>query len=388
MSEKPSACAIIVAAGMGRRMGGRPKALMDLGDGQTMLEHVLENISGVDGIESIIVACVPGKTTEFKQIAGDRFRDIVFVDGDDERSGSVEKAWTSVGKGVDLVLIHDAARPYAQKEMISRVMTRAMMEGAAIPVIPLTDTVKVVDAEKILFTPDRNSMRSVQTPQCFRRELYDAAMSSWIKDGRPRITDDASLIERIGIAVSVVDGDRGNIKITYPEDITGSLQVVDMGSNFRVGTGYDLHRIVTGRPLIIGGVRFNENFGLLGHSDADVLAHAVCDSILGAAGMGDIGMHFPDTDPKWKGADSILLLSKVAEEIKSAGFNVINIDCTVVCEKPKIAPSAEKMKKILATAIGIKPGNMSVKGKTNEGLGPEGRGEAISAHAVALLIKK
>lgn len=374
--------AVIAAAGAGRRMGGLPKALMPFGPG-TLLSRAVKTISSVPGVGPISVACPPGMVAEFKAAAGTR-QGVVFVEGGAERADSVETAFRAIEEPGDVVLIHDVARPFASSSLFERVAAAAAQAGAAVPLVPPVDTIKRVEGETVVATLDRSVLGLVQTPQCFRPALYRAALDAWTRDGRPPVTDDAALVERLGVAVKAVEGERKNVKITWPEDaVLGAV-----GRLARVGTGWDIHRTSPGRRLVLGGVEFQSDFGLNGHSDADVVAHAVCDAILGAAGMGDIGRRFPDTDPKWKDADSIVLLATVAGEVRNAGFEVVNVDCTVIAERPKIAPHAPAMRERIASAAGVPPACVSVKGKTAEGLGPEGRGEAISAHAVALLRKK
>jgi 2-C-methyl-D-erythritol 2,4-cyclodiphosphate synthase len=255
-----------------------------------------------------------------------------------------------------------------------------------VPVLPVVDTIKQVDVDgAVLGTVDRSMLRAVQTPQGFRRDVLAAA----VKLGREGVeaTDEAGLAERAGFMVHVVDGDPGNVKITTAEDLIAARQRTSGTSAAlqRIGTGYDLHRLVEGRPLVIGGVTIPFDKGPLGHSDGDVACHAVTDAILGAVSLGDIGRHFPDTDPKWKGADSLALLAAAAQMVGEAGYQVINVDLTFILERPKIKDAIEEMRSRQASAIGVDRAAISIKGKTNEGVDAVGRGEAIAAHAVALL---
>jgi 2-C-methyl-D-erythritol 4-phosphate cytidylyltransferase/2-C-methyl-D-erythritol 2,4-cyclodiphosphate synthase len=370
--------AIVVAAGAGKRMGGVPKALVKLG-GTSLLSRALGMIASVPGAGPVVVACVPGRAGEFSEAAGAAGARAIFTDGGAERSDSVERAWRALEAPFDVVLIHDAARPFATAALALRVARAALAHGAAVPLVPVPDTVRRIEGGAVAGTLDRSALRLTQTPQGFRRELFAAALEKWVRDGRPAVTDDASMVERAGVAVNAVEGERGNVKITYPGDVEAAA------ANLRVGHGYDLHRTAPGRRMVLGGVAFDCGSGLLGHSDADVVMHAVCDAVLGAAGMGDIGRRFPDTDPAWRGADSAVLLATAAAEVAGAGFEVVNVDCTVIAEQPKIAPAAVAMAARIAACLNVEPARVSVKGKTNEGLGPEGRGEAIAAHAVALL---
>jgi 2-C-methyl-D-erythritol 4-phosphate cytidylyltransferase/2-C-methyl-D-erythritol 2,4-cyclodiphosphate synthase len=386
----PKLDVILVAAGMGTRLGGGPKALLKV-DGATLLGLCLDVLSGIEQIQHVVIACVPGMMPEFQKAVGVNNMKILIVEGGAERHDSVESAFLSLPKGAEVVAIHDAARPYASRSLFLKTAEAAAEYGAAIPILPATDTVKIMESGLIKVTPDRKSLGYAQTPQCFRRELFEAAMESWVRAGRPHVTDDASIVERIGLAVAAVDGERENLKITYPEDLTaGKKDMIKLNcpDGLRVGHGYDLHRTEAGKGLLLGGVHFDCGFGLTGHSDADVLAHAVCDALLGAACMGDIGTHFPDTDPRFKGADSMVLLGEVSDKIRLAGFKVVNLDCTIVAERPRIAPVSREIAARIAACVGVKPGVVSVKGKTNEKLGPEGRGEAISATVVALLSRE
>lgn len=267
--------------------------------------------------------------------------------------------------------------------------------GAAIAALQASDTVKEATAAPgirvVARTIVRESIYMAQTPQAFTRAVLQDALQL-ARQSIETATDEASLAEQAGHSVRLVDGEAANIKITTPNDLAVSkallgIRDVESGTSsvMRVGTGYDLHRLERGRPLIIGGVSIPHEAGLAGHSDADVLCHAVTDAILGAAAAGDIGSHFPDTDPKWKGANSIALLEGAVAIVRAAGYVVSNVDAVIIAERPKIAPHAGEMRANLAKAIGIDMSAISVKGKTNEKVDALGRSEAIAVHAVALL---
>ena len=284
----------------------------------------------------------------------------------------------------DIVLVHDAARPFVTADVIARAIDGACAHGAAIVAVPVSDTVKRVAGEVIVETLPREEIFLAQTPQAFRRDVLEAAIAL----GRTSVaaTDEAMLAERAGHRVHVVSGDAANVKITTAADVARArVQVQTSGGVGRVGVGYDLHRLVEGRPLVLGGVTVPAERGALGHSDADVVCHAVTDAILGAARAGDIGQHYPDTDPRWKGASSIALLTEVAARVRARGFAVENVDVVVILERPKIGPHRDVIQASVAAAIGIDASRVSVKGKTNEGVDAVGRGEAIAAHAVCLL---
>ena len=389
MTETARCGVVIVAAGAGKRAGGVPKALIPYRGG-TLLSIAIETALSVDGVERVAVACVPGMQELLRKAVGDSTGKVVFVDGGAERYNSVESAVSALPADLEIILIHDVARPRASAELYKRVISGALKHGAAIPAVDPADTVKVCESGVITGSPDRRMLKLAQTPQGFRTRLYMAALKAWEKDGRPAVSDDASLVERLGVAVFVVEGERMNTKVTWPEDVKEVMQEGSANASpasLRIGHGWDLHRITSGRPLILGGARFDCGFGLLGHSDADVLAHAIVDAILGALGLGDIGTRFPDSDPAYHGADSMMLLGKLAEEMIQAGYKVGNVDCTVITEKPKISPRAREIAGNIAGVLRVDSGRVGVKAKTAERLGAEGEGLAISAHAVVLLEK-
>ena len=376
--------AIIAAAGAGRRLGGaKPKQLLDIGGG-SMLSHSLRAFLEHPRVDEVVLVKPAGPLTLGLGGAGSTQK-LRTVDGGARRQDSVANGFDAVDARSDVILIHDAARPFVSADLISRTIDAAAEHGAAIVALQSRDTVKRVDAGVIVDTIPRETIYLAQTPQGFRRDVLAAA----VKLGREGVeaTDEAGLAERAGFMVHVVDGDPGNVKITTAEDLIAARQRTSGTSAAlqRIGTGYDLHRLVEGRPLVIGGVTIPFDKGPLGHSDGDVACHAVTDAILGAVSLGDIGRHFPDTDPKWKGADSLALLAAAAQMVGEAGYQVINVDLTVILERPKIKDAIDEMRSRLASAIGVDRAAISIKGKTNEGVDAVGRGEAIAAHAVALL---
>jgi 2-C-methyl-D-erythritol 4-phosphate cytidylyltransferase/2-C-methyl-D-erythritol 2,4-cyclodiphosphate synthase len=270
-------------------------------------------------------------------------------------------------------------------ELIRRTVEGALVAGAAIAAVRAHDTVKPAHADgTIAETIPREQIFLAQTPQAFRTAVLRDALAL-----TGEATDEAALAERAGHTVKVVDGDATNLKITTPDDLVIAERILGgaAASPLRIGNGYDLHRLVAGRPLVLGGVTIPFEKGLQGHSDADAVCHAVTDAILGAASAGDIGRHFPDTDPAWKDANSIELLRRAAALVREGGCAVVNVDVVVITQKPKIAPHAASMAANIARAIGIDPSQVSVKGKTNEGVDATGTGDAIAVHAVALVIK-
>jgi 2-C-methyl-D-erythritol 4-phosphate cytidylyltransferase/2-C-methyl-D-erythritol 2,4-cyclodiphosphate synthase len=379
--------AIIAAGGSGRRLGASvPKQLLDVG-GRTLLERSIDAFRSHPAVDEVIVA-VPAEMLVAPPSWLDGARNVRLVAGGERRQDSVANAFAAVPETVDIVLVHDAARPFVTSDVISRAIEGAVAHGAAIAALPVSDTVKrvVIDEVRaggsvIVETLPREEIFLAQTPQAFRREVLQSAIAA----GRSaEATDEAMLAERAGYRVHVVLGDPGNGKVTTAADLAGARARVESGGG-RVGVGYDLHRLIEGRSLVLGGVTVPSERGALGHSDADVICHAVTDAILGAARAGDIGQHYPDTDPRWKGASSIALLREVAALVRQRGLVVENVDVVVILERPKIGPHRDAIQSRLADALGNDASRVSVKGKTNEGMDAVGRGEAVAAHAVALL---
>jgi len=377
--------AIIAAGGSGTRLGaGVPKQFLQLGQ-QTILQRSIEAFTGHDRITEVILALPAGSPIE--TAAGTAAAKLRVVMGGARRQDSVANAFAAVSPDAEIVLVHDAARPFVSAAVISRTIDAAAAHGAAIAAVAVTDTVKQVTMEAghrvIAGTIPRESIYLAQTPQGFRREVLAKAVA--VGRGEAVATDEATLAELAGHPVHIVEGDIENVKITTSADLDRARQRLAEGATARAGTGYDLHRLVEGRPLIIGGVDIPFERGAMGHSDADVACHAVTDAVLGAACLGDIGRHFPDSDPRWKGASSIDLLRQAATMVRAGGFEIVNLDVVVILERPKIAPYLSKIREGLATALSVPIDRVSVKGKTNEGVDAVGRGEAIAAHAVALL---
>jgi len=292
-------------------------------------------------------------------------------------------------KEVDIVLVHDAARCFATQGLISKLIRDGREYGAVIPGNPATSTVKVCAPDgTVLNTPDRSALYEIQTPQVFRGSLLKEAYRKAAASGF-EATDDASVVEKAGIPVRVVPGERNNIKITTQEDLMYADALLRSESPvYRIGTGYDVHQLVPERKLILCGVCIPHETGLLGHSDADVAAHALMDAMLGALSLGDIGRHFPDSDDRWKGISSLILLKETACLIRSAGYRLQNADITIVAQRPKLAPYLPQMRKNVADVLECDPDQISVKATTTERLGFEGRMEGISAQAVCLLVSR
>ena len=379
--------AIIAAGGRGARMGGdRPKQLLWLG-GVTIVQRSVAAFDRCGHVDEIVLVVPPELATDTSLASTPEGTSLRVVPGGARRQDSVARGFDAASSSSEIIVIHDAARPLCPPEVIIRTIEAASRYGAAIAALGAHDTVKqraAGDGRFVGRTLARQSIVLAQTPQAFRREVLAEA----IQLGRRGVeaTDEAVLAERAGHRVALVEGDPWNIKITTQRDLSMARRLLgETMMTGRVGFGYDLHRLVEGRPLVLGGIRIPHDRGLAGHSDADAVCHAVADAILGAAASGDIGRHFPDTDPRWEGASSIELLRAVVDLVRSRGFVVVNLDVVVVAERPKIGPHADRMCEAMASAVGIEPDAVSIKGKTNEGLDATGRGEAIATHAVALL---
>ena len=316
--------------------------------------------------------------------------------GGAERTDSVKNALALTGSG-GFIAVHDGARPFAGKEVFERTLKAAVKYGAAIAAVPVKNTIKLIDENGFVdATPQRSLLRAVQTPQIFKAELLHRAYGSENLRGAA-VTDDASLVERLGVKVAVAEGSYENIKITTPEDLLLAEKIcADRGMamhqeikvpQFRVGTGFDVHRLAENRKLILCGVEVPYELGLDGHSDADVAVHALMDALLGAAALGDIGRHFPDTDERFKGADSMKLLAHVIALLKERCWHVNNADVTIIAQRPKLAGFIPQMRANLAAALELDEDAVNVKATTTEKLGFTGRGEGIAAEACVSLIK-
>ena len=383
--------AIIAAGGRGQRFGGPvPKQLLIIG-GQSALERSVALFLAHPQIDELIVALPAELVSEPPPYLRAAAKPIRIVAGGARRQDSVQNAVMAVADEADLVVIHDAARPFATPALISRTIAAAMESGAALAAMPARDTVKRATGTLMPFVSEtlpRGAVYLAQTPQAFTRRVLRDALALGC-DGADA-TDEATLAERAGHPVRLVEGEQTNIKLTTPDDLLvvdaiARARETDPARRVRVGTGYDLHRLVEGRPLVLGGITVPFERGALGHSDADVVCHSATDAILGAASIGDIGRHFPDTDSQWKDASSIDLLRRAVALVSRAGYDVVNVDVTVVLERPKIRGYVDAMRQTVADAIGITTDQVSIKGKTNEGVDAVGRGEAIAAHATALL---
>jgi 2-C-methyl-D-erythritol 4-phosphate cytidylyltransferase/2-C-methyl-D-erythritol 2,4-cyclodiphosphate synthase len=375
--------AILAAGGRGLRLGHvQPKQLLVIA-GRSILERSVSLLQTHPDVNEVIVA-LPGELVDDPPpYLLNTSKPLRVVKGGARRQDSVAAAFRLVSERADVVVIHDAARPFASGALVARTIAAAAESGAALAALGARDTVKQVAGDVVQATLDRQTIFLAQTPQAFRRDVLRDALAV-----TGDATDEAALAERAGHAVRIVEGEPSNIKVTTPEDLVIAEAIGREGKRARTGRagmGYDLHRLVEGRPFILGGVTIPFERGLAGHSDADAVCHAVTDAILGAAGAGDIGRHFSDTDPRWKGASSLDLLRRAVEVVHGEGLDVGNVDATVIVERPKLAPYIEQMRANLAAVLGVSIDRVSIKGKTNEGLGELGRGEALAVHAIALV---
>jgi 2-C-methyl-D-erythritol 4-phosphate cytidylyltransferase/2-C-methyl-D-erythritol 2,4-cyclodiphosphate synthase len=381
--------AIIAAGGRGERFGGaRPKQLYTI-DGRSILERSVMLFVEHPVIDDVIVVLPPDLAAEPPFAIG-HVKALRVVAGGVRRQDSVANGFASVPRDADMVVVHDAARPFASPDLIARTIAAAAESGAALAALPARDTVKRARQRAsyvhVVETLPRETVYLAQTPQAFRRELLQAALDFGAREGIDA-TDEATLVERAGHEVRLVTGEETNIKVTVPEDLPMADAIARRSapSAFRAGVGYDIHRLVQGRPLVLGGVTIPFDRGLLGHSDADAVCHAITDAILGAAAAGDIGRHFPDDQAAWKDASSIDLLRRAAAVVREHGLEVANVDASVIAERPKLGPYIDEMRRNLAAALTVDLTRVSVKGKSNDGVGELGRGEAIAVHATVLL---
>lgn len=381
----PYTVMMVAAAGGSTRMG-QPKQQIKLGR-HPVLIHTLLTLQQVEEIDEILLIAraedIPHFTALAVQAGITKLRTA--VPGGATRQASVAAGLAALPERTTIVGIHDGARPLVQREDVAAVIATAGQTGAAALAVPVKDTLKRTDGEGFVTdTPDRAGLWRVQTPQVFDRAALCAAMDTALAEGKD-YTDDCQLMEAAGHRVKLVPGLDTNLKLTTPEDIRLAAALMKEDKTMRIGHGYDVHKLVEDRLLILGGVTIPFEKGLLGHSDADVLTHAIMDALLGAAALGDIGKLFPDNDPTYKGADSVALLRHVAARISEEGYQIDNIDATILCQRPKLAPHIPQMRAIIADACGVDVAQVSIKATTEEGLGFTGSGEGIAAHCVCLL---
>jgi 2-C-methyl-D-erythritol 4-phosphate cytidylyltransferase/2-C-methyl-D-erythritol 2,4-cyclodiphosphate synthase len=394
-SRQPRLYALVPCAGTGVRACAQgPKQYVQLA-GQALVGHTLEALKQVQRLHAVLVMLAPDDTVferEVPDFAGSRAWIV--------RKGGATRAAT-VANGLDAlrehgaadddwVLVHDAARALVRPAWINRLIDECLGDAVGgLLALPVADTLKDEAGGRAAATVDRRGKWSAQTPQMFR---LGALRQALLRAG-DTVTDDASAIEATGQRPKLVMGDAANIKITWPEDFARAQALLALDSGgasmqpvaLRMGEGWDVHALVAGRPLILGGVAIPHTHGLLAHSDGDALLHAIIDALFGAAALGDIGRHFPDTDAAFKGADSVALLVEAARRVRAAGYQIVNVDSTIVAQAPKLAPFIDAMRARIAAALSLDTARINVKAKTAEKMGPVGEGRAIEARAICLL---
>ncbi len=381
MSQLPKSAAIIAGAGMGHRLGAEiPKALIQI-QGITLLERAFISLSKV--VDEIVITAPEGYEEQFKAIVG---QSAEVITGGVLRSDSIRVALKALSPSVESVLIHDAARALASSALATRVLSDVQSgQSAVIPVLKVIDTIKEIDRDGFVrATPDRSSLVAAQTPQGFNRQVLERAHSA-----SDDATDDAALVEAIGVKVKTIEGEASAFKITTKEDIGQALLLLSpIDRNFKVGLGVDAHAFSSDqdRKLWLAGLLWPEQVGVDGYSDGDVAAHAICDALFSAARLGDLGSNFGVDDPKYQGASGETLLKEALEKITSAGYEIGNVSVQIVCNKPKIGPRRAEAIKALSKALG--GAEVSVSATSTDGLGFTGQGLGISALATALLIEK
>jgi 2-C-methyl-D-erythritol 4-phosphate cytidylyltransferase / 2-C-methyl-D-erythritol 2,4-cyclodiphosphate synthase len=369
--------AVLVAAGQGLRAGQPVPKQFAMWRGKPVVRHAAEALAAA-GAGPIAVAIPQGADA----IAGEALAGIPgvrLVTGGAARQDSVRAALEAIALDrPDLVLIHDAARPHCPADVIDRLLGALAEHPGAIPALPVVDSIALAENGLMAGSAEREALRRVQTPQAFRYDAILSAHRSWT--GAATASDDAQVARAAGLAVALVEGDERLRKLTFAEDF------MDAQPFPRTGTGFDVHRLAEGEELWLCGVKLAHDRGLAGHSDADVALHAVVDAILGAAAQGDIGQHFPPSDPQWRGAPSSRFVEHAVALAREAGLRVGHVDLTVICEAPKIGPHRDAMRARLADLLGVAIGAVNVKATTTERLGFTGRGEGIAAQAVATLV--
>lgn len=393
MTSSPSTAILVVAAGRGTRVGGgTPKQYLRLA-GRTLLGRTLEALAALAA--PILVVTHPDDADHYRASVGELVPAatallLAPVHGGATRQESVRNGLAALGTLSEppaVVLIHDGARPFPSPALLRRAAAAGAAGGAAVPGFVVHDTIKQVDAAgRIVATPQRAGLRAVQTPQAFRlaliRDAHEAARAAGASD----LTDDAAVAEWAGHAVHVFEGEPGNMKVTTPADVAvAEARLIRECPDIRMGQGYDVHAFGPGDHVWLGGLKVAHSKGLVGHSDADVLSHAITDALYGALGDGDIGSHFPPSDPQWKGADSSIFLRAAAEAVRARGGMIAHIDATVVCETPKVGPHRDAIRERIAAIVDLPLDRVAVKATTSERLGFTGREEGIATLAIATI---
>jgi 2-C-methyl-D-erythritol 4-phosphate cytidylyltransferase / 2-C-methyl-D-erythritol 2,4-cyclodiphosphate synthase len=379
MSSPPRIAAIIVAAGRGTRAGGAvPKQWQAL-CGKRVIDHTVAAFQNHDRIDTIVVVL---NDSDMDQADGFRASGCLIATGGADRAASVRNGLALVD-GSDQVLIHDAARPCVSRAVIDGVLDALVDGPAAAPGVPITDALWLGEDGEVAGTQDRTALYAAQTPQGFDTAAIRAAHAAF----EGTAADDVEVARTAGLPVAITPGSADNLKITMPGDLPRAARILESQMDIRTGNGFDVHAFGPGDHVMLCGVKIDHDQGLVGHSDADVGMHTVTDAIYGALAMGDIGQHFPPSDPQWKGAASHIFLTHAADLARSHGFTLTHVDCTLICEHPKVGPHAAAMRDVMAMYLGIDADRVSVKATTSERLGFTGRGEGIACMATATLVK-
>ncbi|MBW4960979.1 bifunctional 2-C-methyl-D-erythritol 4-phosphate cytidylyltransferase/2-C-methyl-D-erythritol 2,4-cyclodiphosphate synthase [Sulfitobacter sp. CW3] len=379
MSSPPRIAAIIVAAGRGTRAGGAiPKQWQDL-CGKRVIDHTVAAFRYHDRIDTIVVVL---NESDMAQAEGFRAQGCLIATGGADRATSVRNGLALLD-GCDQVLIHDAARPCVPRAVIDGVLDALADGPAAAPGLPITDALWLGEDGDVAGTQDRAALYAAQTPQGFATAAIRAAHAAF----EGTAADDVEVARAAGLPVAITPGSADNLKITMPGDLTRAARILESQMDIRTGNGFDVHAFGPGDHVMLCGVKIDHDQGLVGHSDADVGMHTVTDAIYGALAMGDIGQHFPPSDLQWKGAASHIFLTHAADLARSHGFTLTHVDCTLICEHPKVGPHAAAMRDVMALYLGIDADRVSVKATTSERLGFTGRGEGIACMATATLVK-
>ena len=379
MSSQPKIAALIVAAGSGTRAGGTsPKQWQPL-RGKRVIDHTLAAFQDHPLVDRVVVVVNEADMAYAKELTD---KGCIITSGGVDRAGSVRNGLALLGDA-DQVLIHDAARPCVSSEVINHVITALKSGPAAAPGIAVTDALWLAEDGTVAGIQDRTALYAAQTPQGFDVAAIRAAHARY--DGVA--ADDVEVARAAGMVVAITPGSIDNLKITLPGDLERAARILEQTMDIRTGNGFDVHAFGPGDHVTLCGVTIPHSHGLVGHSDADVGMHTVTDAIYGALAMGDIGQHFPPSDPQWKGAESHIFLSHAVSLARTQGFELTHVDCTLICEYPKVGPHAAEMRRVMASILAIDLTRVSVKATTSERLGFTGRGEGIACIATATLVK-
>ena len=379
MQEQLSfAGAVIVAGGLGKRMG-RPKQMLPLA-GRPVLVRAVDAFKQIACVKQIVVVTSP----ENQEVLKKYFSDLTFALPGPTRLASVISGVKKLDHRVQAVAVHDGARPLVNPQAAQRCLKRGFTDGAAVLAVPVKDTVKQVRGGTVERTLERSSLWAAQTPQCYKADILRRALEKFghLQDA----TDESQLLERLGVNVKIEPSDYKNLKITTPEDLVMAEAFLQAGARQRTGLGFDLHRMAAGRKFIVGGVEIPHSKGFVGHSDGDVVLHAVCDAVLGALCLGEIGLLFPPTDPTIKGIDSKKIAARVLAIAREHQAQIVHMDVTLITQEPKISPHYEAVRQSLAKIFEMDVQNVSFKSKSHEHVGEIGRGEAAMCHAVVTLL--